>query len=443
VSLPPSLSAAEACARDWDAIIAGAGPAGALAALRLARAGHSVLLVEAKVFPREKVCGGCLGQYALSVLSLSGLSEAVCRLPAIPITEYRFHWRGRSLDLRRPGGLALSRATLDQFLVQAAVTAGARFLPATTATVVPRLSEEPGTGSPSSRQVELEQSGVVVGRARGGLVVAADGLGRRSLRNLADFPDDVAHDSWIGLQALLPAPVDAFPAGRVVMAGAPGGYAGLVRIEPAPSSGEAGHAAATDESTPRLNLAAAVAPRLLTRGQSPASAVAGILRTAGVDLPWDPTELRWRGTPPLTHRSRRLAHDRVVLVGDSAAYVEPFTGEGMGHALAAAHALVDLVGAEKTLWSPEFPALWQGLHRRLVTRGQWTIRSLRGALHHPLLTGALFEFARHFPALARGIARSVHRPFQPPLQPPHEPMPPHKTVPPPHRHASHSGVVSS
>jgi menaquinone-9 beta-reductase len=442
VTLPASLSAAEACDRDWDAIIAGAGPAGALAALRLAREGHSVLLVEAKVFPREKVCGGCLGQYALSVLSLSGLSEAVCRLPTIPITEYKFHWRGRSLDLRRPGGLALSRATLDPFLVQSAVTAGARFLPATTATVVPRHSEEPGSGSPSSRQVELEQAGVAVGRARGGLIVAADGLGRRSLRNLADFPDDIARDSWIGLQALLPAPVDAFPAGRVVMAGAPGGYAGLVRIEPTPPGGEGGQAAATDESMPRLNLAAAVAPQLLTRGQNPASAVAGILRTAGVDLPWNPTELRWRGTPPLTHRSRRLAHDRVVLVGDSAAYVEPFTGEGIGHALAAAHALVDLVRAEKTLWSPAIPALWEGLHRRLVTRGQWTIRALRLALHHPLLTGTLFDFARQFPVLARGIAGRVHRPFKPPLQPhfesPYDTMPP-----PPHRHAPQSGVVSS
>ena len=42
----------------WDAIVIGAGPAGALAARLVAAAGLGVLLVEKKRFPRPKVCGG-------------------------------------------------------------------------------------------------------------------------------------------------------------------------------------------------------------------------------------------------------------------------------------------------------------------------------------------------------------------------------------------------
>src|SRR6185503_12962638 len=42
---------------DYDAIIAGGGPAGASAAIHLAIRGVRVLLVEQKKFPRAKLCG--------------------------------------------------------------------------------------------------------------------------------------------------------------------------------------------------------------------------------------------------------------------------------------------------------------------------------------------------------------------------------------------------
>ena len=41
----------------YDVIIAGAGPAGSSAAIRLAAGGLNVLLVEQKKFPRPKLCG--------------------------------------------------------------------------------------------------------------------------------------------------------------------------------------------------------------------------------------------------------------------------------------------------------------------------------------------------------------------------------------------------
>jgi len=49
---------------NFDAAVVGGGPAGALTAYHLARAGVKVLLVDANRFPREKACGGGIQQRA-------------------------------------------------------------------------------------------------------------------------------------------------------------------------------------------------------------------------------------------------------------------------------------------------------------------------------------------------------------------------------------------
>nr|MDJ0991059.1 FAD-dependent oxidoreductase [Desulfobacterales bacterium] len=54
-----------------DAVIVGAGPAGALLAYELAAAGRDVLLVEKKRLPRYKACGGGLTPRALRLLPFS------------------------------------------------------------------------------------------------------------------------------------------------------------------------------------------------------------------------------------------------------------------------------------------------------------------------------------------------------------------------------------
>jgi len=44
----------------YDAVVVGAGPAGAMTAYHLSRGGLKVLLLEKKRLPRFKLCGGCL-----------------------------------------------------------------------------------------------------------------------------------------------------------------------------------------------------------------------------------------------------------------------------------------------------------------------------------------------------------------------------------------------
>jgi len=58
-----------------DVLVVGGGPSGAACAYWLAEAGHDVLLVEKKHFPREKTCGDGLTPRAVRQLEDMGLAE--------------------------------------------------------------------------------------------------------------------------------------------------------------------------------------------------------------------------------------------------------------------------------------------------------------------------------------------------------------------------------
>ena len=69
-AVPPTFCDTDA---PWDAVVIGAGPAGALAAHQLATRGSRTLVVDAKRFPRSKVCGGCLNRRGIAALEAAEL----------------------------------------------------------------------------------------------------------------------------------------------------------------------------------------------------------------------------------------------------------------------------------------------------------------------------------------------------------------------------------
>ena len=97
----------------YDALVVGAGPAGASAAYWLAQRGHSVLVVDKKRFPREKTCGDGLTPRAvrqLDDMGLAGQLEGFQRYEGL-----RSMAHGITLELRWPDapglpGLRLRRA---------------------------------------------------------------------------------------------------------------------------------------------------------------------------------------------------------------------------------------------------------------------------------------------------------------------------------------------
>src|SRR3989454_10998772 len=109
----------------YDAVVAGAGPAGSTAARLLAERGTSVLLLDKHRFPRDKPCGGGVTLRAAAVQDID-LSTVVERT----IYGARFSLRlGESFDRSygKPLTYMTQRCRLDAHLADKAPTAGAHF----------------------------------------------------------------------------------------------------------------------------------------------------------------------------------------------------------------------------------------------------------------------------------------------------------------------------
>ena len=68
---------------DCDVLVIGAGPSGSSCAYWLAKAGHDVVLVERKAFPREKTCGDGLTPRSVRQLQDMGLGQELACLPSL------------------------------------------------------------------------------------------------------------------------------------------------------------------------------------------------------------------------------------------------------------------------------------------------------------------------------------------------------------------------
>jgi flavin-dependent dehydrogenase len=112
-----------------DVAIAGAGPAGALAAIILARAGLRVRLFDRATFPRHKLCGDTLNPGALAVLQRH-LDVTSLVAQSDPIDGMVLTGPGgvkiRATYGRGLAGRAITREAFDHWLITQALAAGAR-----------------------------------------------------------------------------------------------------------------------------------------------------------------------------------------------------------------------------------------------------------------------------------------------------------------------------
>ena len=115
---------------ECDVLVIGAGPSGSSCAYWLAKAGHDVVLVERKAFPREKTCGDGLTPRSVRQLQDMGLAPelAACHR----YEGLRSHGFGRSLELPWPAvpglpryGYVVTRKDLDAMVADHAAKAGA------------------------------------------------------------------------------------------------------------------------------------------------------------------------------------------------------------------------------------------------------------------------------------------------------------------------------
>jgi 2-polyprenyl-6-methoxyphenol hydroxylase-like FAD-dependent oxidoreductase len=117
---------------DADALVIGAGPAGAASAILLAQAGWQVILVEQCLYPRQKVCGECLTAGSLAQLDELGVGAAVRDRAGPELQQVGWMQGSSTLTAAMPPctdgpyryGRALGRDQLDSMLADRAAAVG-------------------------------------------------------------------------------------------------------------------------------------------------------------------------------------------------------------------------------------------------------------------------------------------------------------------------------
>jgi flavin-dependent dehydrogenase len=356
-----------------DVVVIGAGPAGSVAAVTAARAGRQVMLLERAAFPREKVCGCCIAPRGVDELASAGLEAVLDHASRLECV--RLEGGQRSAVITRDSGVAISRGALDARLVEAARAAGVAVHHGASASVV------------RDGSVEVTIDGVTRPiRARA--CVVADGLAGRSLDAHPGVRWCVARDSRIGLGAILAAGSVRVGHGEILMRVERGGYVGAVELEDG-----------------RIDVAAAL-DHAVIRDEGPAAAIANRLGAAVVDRRAIDAA-RWSGTPWLTRRRTTLALPGILVAGDAAGYVEPFTGEGMSWAIATGRGAGAL--AARMVDAPALWSTWPGAWTALIGRDRWRCMLLARMLRSPTLVDAGLRIARRWPDGAAHVARAIGR----------------------------------
>lgn len=366
----------------FDAIIIGAGPAGATIATLLARSGHHVLLVDRARFPRDKVCGACLSGRGVTALKSLGLEAALQY--AEPLHTFRIATNHRQAVLNTTGGVVLSRRTFDFNLVQIAQAAGATFLDGVTA--------KSNSCDDDHRLVTLT-SHQQKRQVRGKLVINCGGLGKGSDVD-ESLDETIAPKSLIGLTTHVDAQHD-FGTGEIHMAVARQGYVGLARQE-----------------DHRLNVSAALIRNALQEASSTSAVVRDIIQQAGFTPPETLENAKWLGTKPLTRKLQTPAGHRLFIVGDAAGYVEPFTGEGMTWAIELASLVEPLAVQAIGTWDDELIKRWSNVVRQHARRRQRSCRLLKFGLRRPWLVTPTIRILKSLPRTASPFLKAIHGPQQ-------------------------------
>ena len=380
----------------YDAVVIGAGPAGSAAATLLARAGRRVLLIEKDRFPRNKVCGEFLSAEALPLFERLGVGREIEACGPEEIRGGRLELRGGSsvaFRLAKPA-LGLSRYRLDHLLAAHAQVSGAQVWFGTRV-----LSASPQNGGFRIRcALESPESEV-----RAAAVIGAWGRWDALDKNLARsfLGDRARYFGWSRDYENDPA-----LAGEVRLYAFRGGYCGLSRVE--------GGA---------VNLAGVVSTSCYKRLGTSWDAVMAHARRENRALDADLSRLSpgptgFLGTGPVFFTRKPCVENGILMAGDAAGFLDPFSGQGQTLALAsgllAAETIERALSGEIPLeaLAREYARAWR---LRFARRFDWSA-VFRSLMLNPELASMAARFGGESlvrSAIARLQGKSVHRSIGP------------------------------
>ena len=372
-----------------DAIVVGAGPAGSIAALQLARAGARVALLDRAPFPRPKLCGDTLNPGSIALLERLGIADGI-RRNALPTSGMLVTGpAGAAVAADYPDGLfglAIARDALDMLLVDAAVAAGADFQPSVAVTE-PLLAAdgERVTGVRTRRLDRIDDR-----PAR--MVIAADG--RRSrlasalhLARTASSPRRWAYGAYFtGIEDVTSrGEMHIRSDGYLGIAPLPGGLMNVCVVRAAGTSTPQDRIENPDASPQHVAVEriidSAIAADAALRERFRRAERVSAITVLG----------------PLAVVAHAAGRPGLLLAGDAAGFIDPMTGDGLrfalrGGELAAAAALRELESGR-----PAHRSL--AAARRREFSAKWRLnRVLRGVVGSPRAVRAAALVARYWTA---------------------------------------------
>lgn len=288
-----------------DALIIGAGPAGASCALGLASMGLKVMLIDKSVFPRPKVCGGFIGPQNQELLSAFGIWQTLIDRGAKSITQsILYSTRGESVAIPIKDGQALgcSRQLFDSVLLERVKKEGVEVLEG--AQVRKTFSNTKGFEAEIDHYYRAEKYLVYADHL-------IDASGWRS-------PRTQSSNVHLGLGALYENMPNAL--GRVSLFCCPGGHVGINPFE----ENQVNVCYVVKEGL--FNEKGCDGQKILDYWAKDNPSLQSILDGSKRTTPWKAVYVPARNT-------ERFLDKGIWYIGDAAAFINPVTGGGMSIAL--------------------------------------------------------------------------------------------------------------
>jgi flavin-dependent dehydrogenase len=313
--------------RDADVIVVGGGPAGASTAVRLARLGLGVTLVDRARFPREKPCAEYLGPEALRHLEGLDVLGAVEGLGGVRLSGMVVRSPSGSEFGARFEGVGVPRRDLDSILLDHARAAGVRVVEGfrvlrTNHEDTKDTKNPKGTGGRVTGIEGRDDTGTLR-VLRAFLVIGSDGLRSTVARRIGG-----TRRAWSPMRYACVAHFGgvAGVSDQVEMHVTPRGYVGIADV------GQGHTSVAMVAPAERMQAASGDPAAFLEQWIASHSHLAERFRFAERLTPA-------RVTGPFATFPRRVAAPGAALVGDAAGFLDPITGQGVASALRGAEIL--------------------------------------------------------------------------------------------------------
>jgi geranylgeranyl reductase family protein len=371
---------------DADVIVAGAGPAGAVAARTLAQSGLRTLLVDKAAFPRNKPCGGGVSTRALR--RFPWLDARLAEIDVHRISKLHLEGpHGTTVDIATadPSVLLLRRVDFDHLLVREAVRAGA--------TLVERFEVTQAAAGPSHVTFTSRDGRTL----RAPAVVAADGVHSVTAKRLgvnARWPE-----TGLAIDMMEETPLDTLSAARPDVLWVAYAYRdldGYAYIFP---------------KTHHVNVGIGC---LMSHFKREVDAAPYELQQQFVSAMVEAGELHGRSdrgqfTPfliPLGGPLKPAHHGRVLFAGDAGGFVNAITAEGIYYAMVSgelAGRALSAVRGDGVAAGPVYDRLWRRelgtelddavlIQRYLFSSHERVARLVRGAAEAPALVDLVLRY---------------------------------------------------